>query len=121
MLCWVLALDHSGDFWLGTDKSLIMRAYNPPPKLTTGQIYNLCALAVLLGAGGNVPGGSMSGTASLYPSEDTLPIYMPVPDRNDFAYISMNEDAAKVETPLSGLAVVSSLGDCVGAVSKVNK
>jgi uncharacterized protein RhaS with RHS repeats len=27
------------------------------PKLTTGQIYNLCALAVSLGAGGNVPGG----------------------------------------------------------------
>ena len=90
------------------------------PKLTTGQIYNLCALAVSLGAGGNVPGGSPRGTASLSPSEDTPPIHMPVPGKNGLAFVPMNEDAAKVENPLAGLALVGSLGDCVNAVSKAN-
>jgi RHS repeat-associated protein len=90
------------------------------PKLTTGQIYNLCALAVSLGAGGNVPGGSPRGTASLSPSEDTPPIHMPVPGKNGLAFVPMNEDAAKVENPLAGLALVGSLGDCVSAVSKAN-
>jgi hypothetical protein len=91
------------------------------PKLTTGQIYNLCALAVSLGAGGNVPGGSPRGTASLSPSEDTPPIHMPVPGKNGLAFVPMNEDAAKVENPLAGLALVGSLGDCVNAVSKANQ
>lgn len=90
------------------------------PKLTTGQIYSLCALAVSLGAGGNVPGGSPRGTASLSPSEDTPPIHVPVPGKNGLAFVPMNEDAAKVENPLAGLALVGSLGDCVNAVSKAN-
>jgi RHS repeat-associated protein len=90
------------------------------PKLTTGQIYSLCAVAVSLGAGGTVPGGSPRGTASLSPSEDTPPINMPFPGKNGLQVTAMNEGAAKVEGPVAGLALVGSLGECVNAVSKAN-
>jgi RHS repeat-associated protein len=96
----------------------LMRAV---PKLTTGQIYSLCALAVSLAARGTVPGGSTSGTASPWPSEGTPLTHMPVPGKSGLAFIPMNEDAAKVENPVAGLALVGSLGECVNAVPKANQ
>ena len=104
-----------------------------PPLLTQSQIYNYCAIAVSLRAGGTVPGDT--GTASSLPSTmgaggTDADNTMPVPsNKAQFARLSpeptasapMNANAAKLDTPVAMLALAGSVGECVKAVTAANR